>query len=50
MELRQTAREAFVLVTVLISKTWEEEPQTCDLGKPAVACSGSLEPRLALHS
>lgn len=43
MELRHTASKGFVLVTVLISKTWKEELQSCDTGDP-----GSLETRLAL--
>lgn len=50
MEVRHTTREAFVLLTVLKSKAWEKEPQSCDLGHPAVASSGSLELRQALQS
>jgi len=50
VEVRHTAREAFVLLTVLKSKTWEKDLQSFDLRHPAVASSGSLELRQALQS
>ncbi len=39
-----------MLGPVVKSKTWEEERQSCDLGLPAAASSGSWEPRQALQS